>query len=342
MTTLSNPESTVNDKHTQTADNNTDNLPELGPDSILWQRFGDWRSAFVALSAGLLQIAQRDVSRSLVQHSNVFDNEVARLVRSAFPIIRTIYEGPEVGVMIRDFHKDIKGTHPDGSRYHPLNPDVYYWAHATFVYRVIYAQELFGTPFTKEERDQIVREGVTWWDKYGMSERPVIDNYDDLVAYMDDMVENVLERNETVDFALRTARVEPVKAPDGVPPRLWKIIWKPIMRSTIWLTIGTLPEKYRRILDLEWTSRDQKRFDRIAKAIRKVFTLLPEDKRFMEPGRSLMIKNGMIEGKYKEPKTIQAYQPKNEAAEASDTAKPNAEGDSNDAVAARRAAGCPF
>mgnify|MGYP001756854151 FL=1 len=62
----------------------------------------------------------------------------------------------------------------------------------------------------------------------------------------------------------------------------------------------------------------------------------------MEPGRSLMIKNGMIEGKYKEPKTIQAYQPKNEAAEASDTAKPNAEGDSNDAVAARRAAGCPF
>ena len=96
MTTLSNPESTVNDKHTQTADNNTDNLPELGPDSILWQRFGDWRSAFVALSAGLLQIAQRDISRSLVQHSNVFDNEVARLVRSAFPIIRTclLYTSP--------------------------------------------------------------------------------------------------------------------------------------------------------------------------------------------------------------------------------------------------------
>ena len=67
-------------------------LPELGPDSILWQRFGDWRSLFVALSAGVLQIAQRDISRSLVQQSNVFDNEVARLVRSAFPIIRTVYE----------------------------------------------------------------------------------------------------------------------------------------------------------------------------------------------------------------------------------------------------------
>lgn len=291
---------------------------------------------------GILQNMHPAIGQSLLDHSKFFDEPFARLQRSTPQIIQSIYDDGDLAERIRDYHVTIKGTLQSGERYHSLNPETYWWAHATFVYRVIYAQDLFGTPFTKAERDQLVREGVTWWDKYGMSERPVIDNYDDLVAYMDDMVENVLERNETVDFALRTARVEPVKAPDGVPPRLWKIIWKPIMRSTIWLTIGTLPEKYRRILDLEWTSRDQKRFDRIAKAIRKVFTLLPEDKRFMEPGRSLMIKNGMIEGKYKEPKTIQAYQPKNEAAEASDTAKPNAEGDSNDAVAARRAAGCPF
>lgn len=91
-------------------------LAPLGPDSVLWERFGDWRSLFVALSAGVLQISQKDISRSLVQLSNVFDNEVARLVRSAFPIIRTVYEGPEVGAMIRDFHKDVKGTHPDGTR----------------------------------------------------------------------------------------------------------------------------------------------------------------------------------------------------------------------------------
>ena len=100
-------------------------LPELGPDSILWNRFGDWRSAFVALSAGVLQIAQRDISRSLVQQSNVFDNEVARLVRSAFPIIRAVYEGPEVGSMIRDFHKDIKGTHPAVSYTHLTLPTTF-------------------------------------------------------------------------------------------------------------------------------------------------------------------------------------------------------------------------
>ena len=174
-----------------------------------------------------------------------------------------------------------------------------------------------------------------------MSERPVIDNYDDLIKYMDDMADTVLERNQTVDFALRTARVEPVKAPEGVPEAVWRVIWKPIMRSAIWLTVATLPQKYRDILDLKWTKRDQKRFDRIAKSVRFIMDHLPEDKRYMEPGRSLMIKNGMIEGKYKEPKKIQGYnaaQAKDSAATAESTDKP----DSDDAVAARRAAGCPF
>ena len=192
---------------------------------------------------------------------------------------------------------------------------------------------------------------MTWWDKYGMSERPVIDNYDDLLAYMDEMVETVLERNETVDFALRTAREEMITPPDGVPLKVWKVIWKPVMRPVIWLTYGTLPEKERRILGLEWTKRDQKRFDRIAKLVKKVFEILPEDKRYMEPGRSQMIKHGMIDGKYKEPRNIAPYNnggdPEEELKAADgitvSARKPGETGtDGDDGAAARRAAGCPF
>lgn len=199
MTTLSNPESTVNDQMTQASDTNTENLPELGPDSILWQRFGDWRSAFVALSAGLLQITQRDVSRSLVQHSNVFDNEVARLVRSAFPIIRTIYEGPEVGIMIRDFHKDIKGTHPDGSRYHPLNPDVYYWAHATFAAMPYQLAGNFMVPLSPEEREQLFQETRTWYTFYGVAEPDdAPKTYAEFEEYLDLMIDT-LDISETIE-----------------------------------------------------------------------------------------------------------------------------------------------
>ena len=248
------------------------------------------------------------IGKSLLDHSKFFDEPFSRLERSTPQIIQSIYDDGELGKRIRDYHTTIKGTLNNGERYHSLDPDTYWWAHATFVYRVIYAQDLFGEPFTHEERDQLVREGVTWWEKYGLSNRPVIDNYDDLVAYIDRMTETVLERNQTVDFALRTVRDEPVKAPDGVSPFVWKLIWKPIMRSAVWLTVATLPQNARDILEVPWSARDEKRFNRLRALLRKVFRHLPDSKRYMEPGRSLMIKNGMISGTYQEPKTIRPYE----------------------------------
>ena len=193
MTTLKPSGSTAPAPATTAASEiDTANLPELGPDSILWQRFGDWRSMFVALSAGVLQIAQRDISRSLVQQSNVFDNEVARLVRSAFPIIRTVYEGPEVGAMIRDFHKDIKGTHPDGTRYHSLNPEVYYWAHATFTAMPYYLAGNFMPELSRAEREQLFQESRTWYSYYGVAEpENAPKTYDEYVKYMDAMYDKL-------------------------------------------------------------------------------------------------------------------------------------------------------
>ena len=279
----------------------------LGPDSLLWRWGSDNRIQLLRGYTGVLQNMHPAIGQSLLDHSKFFEEPFSRLERSTPQIIYSIYDDGTRAKQIRDYHHGIKGKLRDGSRYHSLNPDVYWWAHATFVYRVIWAQELFGTPFTHEEKDQIVREGVTWWDMYGMSERPVIDNYDELVEYMEEMENTVLERNETVDFALRTARVEPVKAPDGVPEAVWKVIWKPLMNSVIWLTYGTLSDKQREILDLPWTEKDQKRFDRVASGVRKLFAMLPEDKRYMEPGRSMMIKAGMIDGEYKEPKLAGPY-----------------------------------
>ncbi|QYH19584.1 DUF2236 domain-containing protein [Corynebacterium aquatimens] len=279
----------------------------LGPDSLLWQWGADNRIHLLRGYTGVLQNMHPAIGQSLLDHSKFFEEPFSRLERSTPQIIYSIYDDGTRAKQVRDYHHGIKGTLRDGTRYHSLNPDVYWWAHATFVWRVIWAQELFGTPFTREEKEQIIQEGVTWWDMYGMSERPVIDTLEGYEQYFKEMEDNVLERNETVDFALRTARVEPVKAPDGVPEAVWKVIWKPIMNSLIWLTYGTLNDKQREILDLEWTAKDQKRFDRIADAVRKLFEILPEDKRYMEPGRSMMIKAGMIDGEYKEPKLAAPY-----------------------------------
>ena len=308
----------------------------LGPDSLLWQWGADNRIHLLRGYTGVLQNMHPAIGQSLLDHSKFFEEPFSRLERSTPQIIYSIYDDGTRAKQVRDYHHGIKGTLRDGTRYHSLNPDVYWWAHATFVWRVIWAQELFGTPFTREEKEQIIQEGVTWWDMYGMSERPVIDTLEGYEQYFKEMEDNVLERNETVDFALRTARVEPVKAPDGVPEAVWKVIWKPIMNSLIWLTYGTLNDRQREILELEWTEKDQKRFDRIADAVRKLFDILPEDKRYMEPGRSMMIKAGMIDGEYKEPKLAAPYghgeEPPAEAEEDTETKKSKASKASSEAL----------
>lgn len=319
-----------NNTHLTETDNRELKRAPLGPDSLLWKWGSDNRIQLLRGYTGVLQNMHPAIGQSLLDHSKFFEEPFSRLERSTPQIIYSIYDDGTRAKQVRDYHHGIKGTLRDGTRYHSLNPDVYWWAHATFVWRVIWAQELFGTPFTREEKEQIIQEGVTWWDMYGMSERPVIDNLDGYIEYFKKMEDTVLERNETVDFALRTARVEPVTPPDGVSQAVWNVIWKPIMRSMIWMTYGTLNDKQREILDLEWTTKDQKRFDRIAKFVRKVFDKLPEDKRYMEPGRSMMVKNGMIEGEYKEPKLAAPYSHGEESAD-------NADGESKDA----RSGGCP-
>ena len=274
----------------------TANLPELGPDSILWQRFGDWRSMFVALSAGVLQIAQRDISRSLVQQSNVFDNEVARLVRSAFPIIRTVYEGPEVGAMIRDFHKDIKGTHPDGTRYHSLNPEVYYWAHATFTAVPYYLAGNFMPELSHAEREQLFQESRTWYSYYGVAEpENAPKTYDEYVKYMDAMYDK-LGPSETIDRS-RIMNGLTLDPPDPSVPR-WA--WKPVApfasKLLLWVSIGLLPAKVRDNLGLEWTRSDQRKLNIFARATRRVFSVLPRKAR-MVPMASRAIEKAEAQGR---------------------------------------------
>ena len=90
---------------------------------------------------------------------------------------------------MRDFHKPIKGTISDGSRYHALNPELFYWAHATFVDQVIYNTDTFIRRLSHAEKEQIFNEGKIWYSLYGVSDRGQPQTYDDFVAYWDDMLE---------------------------------------------------------------------------------------------------------------------------------------------------------
>ncbi|WP_228073282.1 MULTISPECIES: oxygenase MpaB family protein [Corynebacterium] len=251
-------------------------LPDLGPQSILWQRFGDWRSLFAAVYAGVLQVTQRDISTSLIQESTFFDNEVARLVRSAFPIIRTVYEGEEVGAMIRDFHRDVKGKHDDGTRYHSLNPEVFYWAHVTFALMPFALAGNFSPRLSKREKEQLFQESRTWYSFYGVAEpKNAPQNYPEFEKYFADYVENHLHQSQVFKRSriVRTLDTDPPLS--QIPMWLWRPISPYIAKLLLWVTIGLFPPALRKKLGWEWSKADKVKFFLLSRSVRGIFAVLP-------------------------------------------------------------------
>ena len=120
----------------------------LGPESLTWQLFADHRMALLGPRAAVLQNMLPALGQGVEDHSVWFAETLARLARSIPPIFGTVY-GPDpeaTGRRVRDFHTSIKGTMPDGRPYSALNPETYYWAHATFVEHLVVATETFIRP----------------------------------------------------------------------------------------------------------------------------------------------------------------------------------------------------
>jgi uncharacterized protein (DUF2236 family) len=255
----------------------------LGPDSLTWKYFGDRRLLLFVGRSGTLQNMHPAVGAALQQHSNFFDNPWDRIFRSIPYILGTVYDPqPEpTAQQVRDFHKDLKGIDSRGERYHALNPDVYWWTHVTFVELVIAINEHFGTPLTEAQKDQVVAEGVTWWERYGLSSRPVITTYAEFEAYWNRMLDQELEANATTDYALRIGTAE-IPPPPRVPAPAWAILRRPVMAANVWLATALMPERGREILGMSWSTRDQRLFETFATIVRVGWPLLPAKLRYYD------------------------------------------------------------
>ncbi|MEU1431897.1 oxygenase MpaB family protein [Nocardia sp. NPDC005746] len=253
----------------------------LGPGSLLWEYFGDHRLKLFFGRSGTLQNMHPAVSAALQQHSNFFDDPWDRLLRSVPRIEDSIYDPPEsaASVRVRDYHRDIKGVDHHGQRYHALNPDIFWWTHVTFVEAVMAMNEYFGTPLTGDQKQQLWAEGVTWWERYGLSAQPVFGTYEEFQAYWEHMLADELEANETTDFALRAAGI-PIPPVPGVPTWAWTVIRRPFMEFNVWLLAAMMPERGREILGIDWNRLDEFGFRVFAGTVRRAWPLLPRPLRY--------------------------------------------------------------
>lgn len=246
----------------------------LGPDSLVWRFFGDHRMALLGPRAAVLQNMLPALGQGVDDHSVWFDETLARLERSIPPIYDVVYgeDGDAAGRTVRDFHKPIRGRLPDGSPYSALNPDTYYWAHACFVEHLITAADTFIRPLSRAEKEQVFRESITWWERYGVSSHGLPRTYDEFVAYFDDTLERRLVKHRTAAYGVGYAK-KGWPRPQQVNRVVWWLVRRPLNAASASITIGGMPPRAREILGLPWDERRERRYRRFARVCRALAPL---------------------------------------------------------------------
>jgi uncharacterized protein (DUF2236 family) len=260
----------------------------LGPDSLTWRYLGDARNVLLAQRSGLLQAMHPAIGAAIHQHSNVSEDPLGRLARSAGPILGVVFDQDFSGTArwVRDQHPPIRGVDELGRRYFALDPDTYFWAHATFVEAQIATQELFGEPLSLADRRQLYAESISWYARYGLTMRPVPPDYEAFCRYWQHMVTDVLEPTAVARAAVRYGRdlAQPAKIPVLRGPA-WKVLGPFVAHAGPWLVRATLPPEAREVLKADWHAWDQAGFELLRRGVRAAWPLVPEESRRLPRAR---------------------------------------------------------
>jgi uncharacterized protein (DUF2236 family) len=258
-----------------------------GPGSVTWGRAADARILIAAGYALVLQVAHPIVGIGVAEHSDFRRDPWKRLLRTLDFTSALIYSEPPVAAAIaRDLrreHTRIKGTMPDGSRYHALEPGAFAWVWASLYDATVTAHRHFGDPLSQLQERRLWDEWRRLGRLLGVRERdlpPTLDGYHD---YFDAIVGDVLQDNQSVRDVLASL------AEPACPRRLqaiepaWRIGWMPGAHALRLATIGLLPIVLRERLGLRWTLAQDLELRALGAASRATTRVLPRQLRVFGP-----------------------------------------------------------
>jgi uncharacterized protein (DUF2236 family) len=271
----------------------------FGPGSVLYESYGDRLGYLCAGTTGLMQLMYPPLGRGVEEHSAFYDEPLDRLLRSVPQIVSIIYDGdlrPHQAERVRDFHRDIKGDMPGsqgGGRYHALDPETFFWAHATFVDVAYRIDDLFGgRSMDHARRSAYYLETLEWWRAYGLTMRVAPPTYDAFVEYWDHHVEHVLELTPAaqglVDFMNRPWSM----AQDWVPRPLWVAATRTGGLAARDVAVGAMPPRVRELCGFSWSPAQQKAFDAFRAVVQRTWPLLPERVRLLPAAREAYRRRG--------------------------------------------------
>ena len=252
-------------------------MDPLGPDSLTWRVMADARTALCGGRALLMQVAHPAVGAAVADHSRFRQDPWPRFWGTANSALRLTYGGPrahEESARLRTLHRDIRGTTPDGTPYHALNPDAYFWVHATLLDSALAAWRHFATPLTPEEESRVYREWRHLGRILGVPDHAMPTDNPEFRAYVEEKTDTLTANQSTQDVLHSLTGAVP---PPGkwFPTALWNRLTPSLGTHLTRLTLGTLPPTLRTALGVEWSTQDSLRFTRQSDRIRRTMSALP-------------------------------------------------------------------
>jgi uncharacterized protein (DUF2236 family) len=274
----------------------------VGPGSVSWRRAGDARTMVGAGTALLLQVAHPSVGAGVREHSDFRADPWGRLFRTLDYVNLLVYGGPEAaaetGARMRAMHRRIKGTAPDGTRYHALEPEAYAWVHATLAHTIVQVHRRFGRPMSGAMTEQFYAEWRGLGRLLGIRERDLPEGWGAFCAYFDEMVATRLEHNDVVDDVLATLALPAPPPVPGMGERTWRLVGTPAARAQTLATVGLLPPLLRERCGLTWTRTQELELSALGAMMRSATPVMPRSMRMLGPSylkwRRRQIAGGMF------------------------------------------------
>jgi uncharacterized protein (DUF2236 family) len=258
-----------------------------GPGSVTWPRAADACTLIAAGYALVLQVAHPTVGIGVAEHSHYREDPWERLARTLDFTTALLYAEPVVAAAaareLRARHARIRGTRPDGSRYHALEPAAFAWVWASLYQAIAAAHRHFGNPMPREEEERFWIEWRRLGRLLGVRERDLPATLDGYGDYFDAIVYNVLEDNESVQDVLATL------GQPACPPALrllgpaWKLGIMPGAHALRLATAGLLPHVLRERFGLGWTLPQELELRALGAATRAATLVVPERLRAFGP-----------------------------------------------------------
>jgi uncharacterized protein (DUF2236 family) len=253
-----------------------------GRDSLTIRLAGDLRMGLLGGRTFVMQVAHPAVGAGVNEFSEFRSDPWKRIEQITQSGIRYLYRGEAVGFeegrRLRRIHKSIQGTDSRGRAYHSLDPDVYGWVHFVFFDSIVTAHALFGEPLTRAQQERLFEEWRQGGRVFGLRDEDMPASVDAYWSFYAERIESTLEYNPVMDWILKGERVPKPPNLAWLPEPVWARLWKPIGKLQRKLILGTLPAAFRAKIapHQAWTERDQRRFDRFARFVRRVVPRLPE------------------------------------------------------------------